>query len=87
MPVLRPNSMPVAASPGAVPGFWGLPFCLLSQSTDRMRGFAVPNWTHESHYLLHFGLSTVGMAGTPQLLPGTMDREAVAIWRSVFALG
>lgn len=41
MPVFSPNSVPVVAMSSvpelAMPEFWGL------QSTDRMRGFAVPS--------------------------------------------
>lgn len=65
MPVLRFNSVSAAALELAIPEFWGLPFCLLPQSTDRMRGFVIPSQPCASHYLLHLGLSTVGVQAPP----------------------
>lgn len=68
---MRRASVPVAASPGDdCARVLEISFLLAAWDPSRMRGSAGPSQPHGELYLSHFGLSTMGAAGTPGCLPG-----------------
>lgn len=87
MPLLRPNSVPVAASPGAGSAkVLGITLLLAAPEHRQDERVCCPQLAPRDKSSA-FWAEHCGDGRHPELLPGTMDREAVAIWRAVFALG
>lgn len=88
MTVLRPNSMPVAVSPGSGHArLLGITFLLAAPEHRQDERVCCPQPAPCKPLSSAFWAERCGGDRHPQQLPGTMDREAVAIWRAVFALG